>query len=165
MIPIIFAYSIMLFPSFIGQTLATSSGGVSNDVGNFLSDVFGQQNLPYYLVVFVFVVLFTYFYTLVTYSQQNLAENLQKQGGFIPGIRPGRPTHDYITRVLVRITAAGAIFLGLASITPYLATTFTGVRALTVSSTGLLIVVGVVLDTMKQLEAQLLMRNYSGFIR
>jgi preprotein translocase subunit SecY len=165
MIPIIFAYSIMLVPSFIGETMATSSGGLSNDVGNLLTDVFGQQNVPYYIIVFLFVVLFTYFYTLVTYSQQNLAENLQKQGGFIPGIRPGKPTNDYITRVLVRITAAGAIFLGLISVMPYFATTLTDVQALTISGTGLLIVVGVVLDTMKQLEAQLQMRNYSGFIR
>ena len=165
MIPIIFAYSIMLVPSFMGETLATSSGGFSNDVGNLLTDVFGAQNAPYYLVVFLFVVLFTYFYTLVTYSQQNLAENLQKQGGFIPGIRPGKPTNDYITRVLVRITAAGAIFLGIIAVMPYFATAITDVQALTISGTGLLIVVGVVLDTMKQLEAQLQMRNYSGFIR
>jgi len=101
----------------------------------------------------------------VTYSQQNLAENLQKQGGFIPGIRPGRPTNEYIQRVLVRITAAGAIFLGVIAVMPYFATTLTDVQALTISGTGLLIVVGVVLDTMKQLEAQLMMRNYSGFIR
>jgi preprotein translocase subunit SecY len=165
MIPIIFAYSIMLVPSFMGETLATSTGGFSNSVGNFITDVFGTQNAPYYLVVFLFVVLFTYFYTLVTYSQQNLAENLQKQGGFIPGIRPGKPTHDYITRVLVRITAAGAVFLGIIAVMPYFATAITDVQALTLSGTGLLIVVGVVLDTMKQLEAQLQMRNYSGFIR
>ncbi len=165
MIPIIFAYSIMLVPSFIGETLATSSGGFSNNVGNLLTDIFGVRNIPYYIVVFLFVVVFTYFYTLVTYSQQNLAENLQKQGGFIPGIRPGKPTHDYITRVLVRITAAGAIFLGVIAVMPYFATALTNVQALTVSGTGLLIVVGVVLDTMKQLEAQLQMRNYSGFIR
>src|SRR5215212_8750595 len=165
MVPLIFAYSIMLFPSFLGETLATSSDGFLNKAANVMTDVFGQQNAPYYLIVFLFVVLFTYFYTLVTYTQQNLAENLQKQGGFIPGIRPGRPTHDYITRVLVRITAAGALFLGLIAVMPYLVTFVTDVRALTISGTGLLIVVGVVLDTMKQLEAQLLMRNYSGFIR
>ncbi|HEX5142080.1 MAG TPA: preprotein translocase subunit SecY, partial [Dehalococcoidia bacterium] len=159
MIPIIFAYSIMLVPSFIGETMVTSSGGLTNDVGNLLRDMFGQRNVPYYLIVFIFVVLFTYFYTLVTYAQQNLAENLQKQGGFIPGIRPGKPTNDYITRVLVRITAAGAIFLGIISVMPYFATTLTNVQALTISGTGLLIVVGVVLDTMKQLEAQLQMRN------
>ncbi len=165
MIPIIFAYSIMLVPSFMGETLATSSGGFGNDVGNILTNVFGQQNLPYYLVVFLFVVMFTYFYTLVTYAQQNLAENLQKQGGFVPGIRPGKPTNDYITRVLVRITAAGAIFLGIIAVMPFFVTALTNVQALTITGTGLLIVVGVVLDTMKQLEAQLMMRNYSGFIR
>ena len=164
MIPIIFAYSIMLFPSFMGETLVTTTG-FTHDIGKFLVDIFGQRRVPYYLVVFLFVVLFTYFYTLVTYSQQNLAENLQKQGGFIPGIRPGKPTHDYLTRVLVRITAAGAIFLGIMAVMPYFATVLTDVNALTISGTGLLIVVGVVLDTMKQLEAQLLMRNYSGFIR
>ncbi len=165
MIPIIFAYSIMLVPSFIGQTLITSNSNFWHDVGRYLNDVFGQRNVPYYIVVFLFTALFTYFYTLVTYTQQNLAENLQKQGGFIPGIRPGKPTHDYITRVLVRITAAGALFLGLIAVMPYFATVLTNVQALTISGTGLLIVVGVVLDTMKQLEAQLQMRNYSGFIR
>jgi preprotein translocase subunit SecY len=134
-------------------------------VGNLLTDIFGQQNVPYYIVVFLFVVLFTFFYTFVTFQQQNLAENLQKQGGFIPGIRPGAPTSQYITRVLIRITWAGAFFLGLIAVMPYFATAFTGVQALTLSGTGLLIVVGVVLDTMKQLEAQLMMRNYSGFIR
>ncbi|MPZ50944.1 MAG: preprotein translocase subunit SecY [Dehalococcoidia bacterium] len=165
MIPIIFAYSIMLFPSFIGETLATSSTGFMNDFANLLIDAFGQQNVPYYFIVFVFVVLFTFFYTFVTFQQQNLAENLQKQGGFIPGIRPGPPTNQYITRVLIRITWAGAFFLGIIAVMPYFATTLTNVQALTLSGTGLLIVVGVVLDTMKQLEAQLMMRNYSGFIR
>jgi preprotein translocase subunit SecY len=165
MIPIIFAYSIMLFPSFLGETLATSTSGSLNSFANILTDVFGQQNVFYYLVVFIFVVLFTFFYTFVTFQQQNLAENLQKQGGFIPGIRPGQPTAQYITRVLIRITWAGAFFLGVIAVMPYFATTLTNIQALTLSGTGLLIVVGVVLDTMKQLEAQLMMRNYSGFIR
>ena len=112
------------------------------------------------------VVAFTFFYTLITFQQQNLAENLQKQGGFIPGIRPGRPTQDYINRVLFRITWAGALFLGFVAIVPFLATEFIpDSQALTISSVGLLIVVGVALDTMKQIEAQLLMRNYEGFIR
>ncbi len=165
MIPIIFAYSIMLFPSFLGETLATSSTGLMNDVANFLANSFSPGNVWYYVVVFLFVLGFTYFYTFVTFQQQNLAENLQKQGGFIPGIRPGKPTEQYILRVVGRITAAGAIFLGLMAVMPYFATTLTNVQALTLSGTGLLIVVGVVLDTMKQLEAQLLMRNYQGFIR
>ena len=165
MIPIIFAYSIMLFPSFLGETLATQSTGFVNSIANFMTDAFGQRNAPYYLAVFMLVVVFTFFYTFVTFQQQNLAENLQKQGGFIPGIRPGAPTAQYITRVLIRITWAGAFFLGFVAVMPFFATTLTGVQALTLSGTGLLIVVGVVLDTMKQLEAQLMMRNYSGFIR
>jgi preprotein translocase subunit SecY len=165
MIPIIFAYSIMLFPAFIGETLAASTDGVMNDVANFMASTFTPARIWYYLVVFLFVLVFTFFYTFVTFQQQNLAENLQKQGGFIPGIRPGAPTAQYITRVLIRITWAGAFFLGAIAVMPFFATTLTGVQALTISGTGLLIVVGVVLDTMKQLEAQLLMRNYSGFIR
>jgi preprotein translocase subunit SecY len=165
MIPIIFAYSIMLFPSFIGETLATQTTGFMNDVANFLANTFTPRSVPYYIVVFFFVLGFTYFYTFVTFQQQNLAENLQKQGGFIPGIRPGRPTEQYIVRVVARITFAGALFLGLMSVMPYFATLITNVQALRLSGTGLLIVVGVVLDTMKQLEAQLLMRNYQGFIR
>ena len=154
MVPIFFAYSIMLFPSFIGETLATSSDGFLNSIANVMTDVFGQRNAPYYLIVFLFVVLFTYFYTLVTYTQQNLAENLQKQGGFIPGIRPGRPTHDYITRVLVRITA-GPLFLGTSRLCH-----FRDVHRCTGADDQrhrLLIVVGGV-DTMKQLEAQPMMR-------
>jgi preprotein translocase subunit SecY len=130
-----------------------------------MADAFNPGKAWYYLVVFLFVLGFTYFYTFVTFQQQNLAENLQRQGGFIPGIRPGRPTEQYILRVVGRITAAGAIFLGLIAVMPYFATTLTDVQALTLSGTGLLIVVGVVLETMKQLEAQLLMRNYQGFIR
>ncbi len=120
----------------------------------------------YWALSFVLVVAFTFFYTFVTFQQQNLAENLQKQGGFIPGIRPGRPTQDYINRVLSRITWAGALFLGFVAVVPFLATEFIpDSTALTISSTGLLIVVGVALDTMRQIEAQLLMRNYEGFIR
>jgi preprotein translocase subunit SecY len=115
--------------------------------------------------IFFLVVIFTFFYTLVIFQQQNLAENLQKNGGFVPGIRPGRPTAEYIMRVLVRITWAGAIFLGLIAILPYLVTGFFNVQSLTLSSSALIIVVGVVLDSMRQLEAQLMMRNYEGFIR
>jgi preprotein translocase subunit SecY len=101
---------------------------------------------------------------MVVFQQQNLAENLQRQGGFIPGIRPGRPTQEYITRVLIRITWGGAIFLGFVAVLPFLATSVTNVQALQISAAGLLIVVGVVLDTMRQLEAQMMMRNYEGFI-
>ena len=102
----------------------------------------------YWALSFVLVFAFTFFYTLVTFQQQNLSENLQKQGGFVPGIRPGRPTQQYINKVLVRITFAGALFLGFIAIVPFLATEFIpDSQALTISSTGLLIVVGVALDS------------------
>ena len=134
--------------------------------GDWVQTNFSPGRPLYWALSFILVVVFTFFYTLITFQQQNLAENLQKQGGFVPGIRPGRPTQDYITRVLLRITWAGALFLGLVAVMPFLATEFIpDSQALTLSSTGLLIVVGVALDTMKQVEAQLLMRNYEGFIR
>jgi len=134
--------------------------------GGWVEDNFSPGRPLYWALSFVLVVGFTFFYTLITFQQQNLAENLQKQGGFVPGIRPGRPTQDYINKVLFRITWAGALFLGFVAVVPFLATEFIpDSNALTLSSTGLLIVVGVALDTMKQVEAQLLMRNYEGFIR
>jgi preprotein translocase subunit SecY len=113
----------------------------------------------------VLVVGFTYFYTEMIFEQQNLAEMLQRQGGFVPGIRPGRRTSEYLNGVVRRITLAGALFLGLVAILPYLSRGVAGTGEMLVTSTGLLIVVGTILDTMKQLEAQLLMRHYEGFIR
>jgi preprotein translocase subunit SecY len=174
MIPLIFAFSIVILPATVFQyVLNSSSTPWVRSVASFFIDTFSPGSggsrsggsPGFYATVFILVVAFSFFYTFVTYTQQNLAENLQKQGGFVPGIRPGRPTHDYIQRVLARITWAGAIFLGIVAVIPYLATSWFNVGSLTISSTGLLIVVGVVLDTMKQLEAQLLMRNYEGFIR
>ncbi len=174
MIPLIFAFSIVILPAYAAQFVHDSSStpwirSAANVVSDVLSPGTGQggrgSSPGFYVMVFLLVVAFSFFYTLVVYQQQNLAENLQKQGGFVPGIRPGRPTGEYIMRVLVRITWAGALFLGIVAVIPYLATNWFGITSLTISSTGMLIVVGVVLDTMKQLEAQLLMRNYEGFIR
>ena len=165
MIPLIFAFMLVVFPAQIAQAFESSTTMWVRDVAKFVAGTFNPGNVPYYVMVFFLVVGFAFFYTLVVFQQQNLAENLQRQGGFVPGIRPGRPTQDYIMRVLVRITWAGALFLGFVAVVPYFATKFADTQALTISSTGLLIVVGVVLDTMKQLEAQLLMRNYAGFIR
>jgi preprotein translocase subunit SecY len=165
MIPLIFAFALVMFPAQMAQAFESSTTTWIHNAAKFIAGTLSPGNVPYYGVVFFLVVGFAFFYTLVVFQQQNLAENLQRQGGFVPGIRPGHPTQDYIMRVLVRITWAGAIFLGFVAIVPYFATRFANTQALTISSTGLLIVVGVVLDTMKQLEAQLLMRNYAGFIR
>ena len=131
----------------------------------FLSSALDPSNFPYWGAVFILVVIFTFFYTLVIFQQQNLSENLQRNGGFIPGIRPGKSTQEYLNRVVIRITWGGALFLGIIAIIPFFVTQATDVRALTLSSTSLLIMVGVALDTMRQLESQLLMRNYEGFIR
>ncbi|MDA0256664.1 MAG: preprotein translocase subunit SecY [Chloroflexi bacterium] len=165
MIPLIFAFSIMIFPPVAAQFVAeTADVAWIVNVADFFQTALSPTGLFYWVMVFVLVVLFTFFYTMVIFQQQNLAENLQRQGGFIPGIRPGRPTQEYITRVLVRITWGGAIFLGIVAVLPFFATRLTNVQALQISAAGLLIVVGVVLDTMRQIESQMMMRNYEGFI-
>ncbi len=166
MIPLIFALSIMIFPGTIASYFqASSNATVANFAGGVVNFFNSQTGLAYWVLYFVLTVAFTYFYTAVTFQQQNLPENLQKNGGFIPGIRPGRPTAEYLNKVLNRITLVGALFLGIVAILPFFARTATNIQNLAISSTGLLIVVGVVLDTMKQLEAQMLMRNYQGFIK
>ncbi|MCC6176731.1 MAG: preprotein translocase subunit SecY [Chloroflexi bacterium] len=166
MIPLIFASSILIFPG----TVAGYFLGVENEWGRWVAETVHnffnlQTSWGYWILYFWLVVAFTFFYTLVIFQQQNIAENLQKQGGFIPGIRPGPQTAQYLYKVLLRITLVGALFLGLIAILPFIVRTITGVQALTIQATALLIVVGVGLDTMRQLEAQLLMRHYRGFIR
>ncbi|MHB0869673.1 MAG: preprotein translocase subunit SecY [Chloroflexota bacterium] len=165
MIPLIFAMSIMLFPGTVASYFVYSGNAVIAGIAGFVSGVFNPVHLVYWVLYFLMVVGFTFFYTMVIFQQQNIAESLQKNGGFIPGIRPGRPTGEYLNKVLIRITWFGAIFLGLIAILPFFVQNLTSVQALTLSSTALLIVVGVVLDTMKQLESQLLMRHYQGFIK
>ena len=175
MIPLIFAQSLLILPSTVASYFTTSTswvGSLALGVTNYLGPTSGL----YWLLYFLFTVAFTYFYTDVMFRQQNLPETLQKQGGFIPGIRPGPRTEAYLNGVLSRITLVGALFLGFVAILPFVvglivsgfigsADVLTSNRSLIISSTGLLIVVGVVLDTMKQIEAQLMMRNYEGFIR
>lgn len=165
MIPLIFAFSLMLLPGTVASYVQTSDIRWVSGIAATLAGWFSPANLLYWILTFLLVVAFTYFYTLVVFHQQNLPEALQKNGGFIPGIRPGKPTALYLGRVLNRITLAGGLFLAAIAIVPYLAGLATGVTTVALSSTGLLIVVGVVLDTMKQLEAQLLMRDYESFIR
>ena len=166
MIPLIFASSVIILPATLASYFRNPlSDDLFARLGRFLSNALDPTNFPYWGAFFILVVAFTFFYTLLTFQQQNLSENLQRNGGFIPGIRPGRPTQEYLNRVLIRITWGGALFLGIVAIIPYFVTQATDVRALTLSSFSLLIMVGVALDTMRQLEAQLLMRNYEGFIR
>lgn len=165
MIPLIFAISIMVFPGMVANFLQTSDREFVRNVATSMASAFNPNGLLYQVIYFVMVVGFTYFYTMVLFQQQNIAENLQKQGAFIPGVRPGRNTNAYLTKVLMRITLVGALALGTVAILPYLAAKITGVTTLFLGATSLLIVVGVAIDTMRQLESQLMMRNYEGFLR
>jgi preprotein translocase subunit SecY len=165
MIPLIFAQSFLTFPAVIAQFFVGSeSAGVSQFAQGTMNFFSGQS--PWYgLLYFVTVVGFTYFYTDVMVQQQDLPGALQRQGGFIPGIRPGRKTAEYINSVYRRVTLVGALFLGGVAVLPFVVDLFLQTRVLLITASGLLIVVGVVLDTMRQLEAQLLMRHYEGFIK
>jgi preprotein translocase subunit SecY len=166
-IPIIFAVSILLFPSQIAGYFTSSDVQVVADIATFFVNTFGPQNpVIYGGLYFLLTVGFTYFYTAFTFKPDETAEQLRKNGGFIPGIRPGRPTQDYLARVVNRITVAGALFLGTIAVMPFVISIFfPGSSALSLGGTSLLIAVSVVVETMKQLEAQLLMRSYEGFIR
>jgi preprotein translocase subunit SecY len=170
MIPLIFAFSILILPSTVASYFQNpGSDSFGARIADFFTNTLGPTGTAYWILAFLFVVVFTFFYTLIVFNQQNLADNLQKNGGFIPGIRPGRPTHDYLMRVIIRITWGGALFLGIVAIMPWIIGLITDIDQQSatsiISSTSLLIMVGVALDTMRQLEAQLLMRNYEGFIR
>lgn len=174
MIPLIFASALMIFPAIIGGLLANESyPDVVENIGIFMQNEFtpgATGGALYFTVYFVLVVAFTFFYTDVVFRQQNLHETLQRNGGFIPGIRPGKRTEEYLTFIVHRITFIGAFFLGFIAIVPFFAQFLTPsslgpMQSMVIDATGLLIVVGVCLDTIKQLEAQLLMRNYEGFIK
>jgi preprotein translocase subunit SecY len=180
MIPLIFAQSIMVFPSTVASYFMAPAGqgpqGFLQTAAYWVDQVFNPRYTVYWPLYFLMVVFFTYFYTDVIFQQQNMAENLRKQGASIPGIRPGKRTADYLTQKTRRITLVGALFLGLVAILPWLVDLvaklfpgggagITGSNVMLISSTGLLITVGVVLDTMRQLEAQLQMRHYDKFLR
>lgn len=164
-IPIIFAVSLVLFPSLISQFLTASPSVVLKNIGFMVSSWFDPNGVLYNGLYFLLVVGFTYFYTAVIFNPKKIAEEIQKYGGFIPGIRPGSPTAQYLNYVLTRITLAGATFLGLIAVFPTLARVITNVETLLLGGTGVLIVVSVVLETVKVLEAQLVTRNYEGFVK
>lgn len=164
-IPIIFAVSLVLLPSMIANYLTASKNPLLHNLASFIAASFNPEGTLYNSVYFLLVVGFTYFYTAVIFNPKKIAEEIQKYGGFIPGIRPGVPTANYLNYILTRITLAGAVFLGIIAIFPSIARAFTGVQTLLLGGTGILIVVSVVLETVKVIEAQLVMRSYEGFLK
>ncbi len=161
MIPLIFAMAVVLLPGQIGSYFG------DNIIAQFITTWFDPAGWFYWLIFFILVVAFTFFYTMIIFEQQDLPGTLQKQGGFVPGIRPGKATSEYLNKVILRLTCAGALFLGIVAIMPFFSQYIAEVQPafMIISSAGALIVVGVALDTMRQLEAQLLMRRYEGFIK
>jgi len=169
MIPLIFAMSIVVFPGVVASYFANPTTADPN-FANYIMSLFDPNaalpmGLFYWGLYFLLTVAFAFFYTMIIFEQQDLPNTLQRQGGFIPGIRPGAHTKEYLDGVIKRITWAGALFLAMVAVIPFLAREITDVQMIQLSSMGMLIVVGVVLDTMKQMEAQLVMRRYEGFIK
>ena len=159
-IPVIFAASVMAIPPTIGQLIGQNRKGFATDLANF----FSPQGWHYVVGESIFIILFTYFYTAVTFNPVDQADNLKKYGGFIPGVRPGRPTAEFLDRILARLTFPGALFLAAVAALPTVLINQTSANFF-FGGTSILIVIGVALDTMKQLEAQLMMRNYEGFLK
>ena len=167
MIPLIFALALVTLPATIASYFAsaTTPNFAYKLMNVFSPDATFPTGMVYWGLFFLFTLGFTFFYTIIIFEQMGLAKRLQEQGGFVPGIRPGKATADYLDHVIRLITFGGALFLGVVAIMPFIAKELTGITVLTVSSMAMLIVVGVCLDTMKQLEAQLTMRRYEGFLR
>lgn len=161
-IPIIFAMSIMLFPGMIASFLMRVNNDAVAGVATTVNNLF-QNQWFYGTMYFLLVVAFTYFYTAVVFDPEKISENLQKQGGYVPGIRPGRNTADFLYRIMNRITLSGSIFLGTVAVLPFVVQGITNIQFLQIGGTGILIVVSVVIETIKQIESQLVMRDYEGF--
>jgi preprotein translocase subunit SecY len=161
-IPIIFAISILLLPQFLAQASAIISSDLSLQLNKVVNSFLNNQ-IAYSSIYFFLVVVFTYFYTAVTFDPEEISKNLQRSGGFIPGIRPGEQSGVYLNKVIHRITLFGAIFLGIIAILPNMVRIFTGIQSLTLGGTGLLIVVAVALEVRDQINSQLVMREYEGF--
>lgn len=162
-IPIIFAISVMLFPAMISQFFINAKSAVLASLAQKTIALFNNQGLFYGVAYFILVMAFTYFYTAVVFNPEEIAENVQKNGGFVPGLRPGSQTADFLTMVLNRITLAGAFFLAVIAILPLILQNYTGTTSLTFGGTSLLIVVSVVIEVIKKVEAQLTMHDYEGF--
>ncbi|MDR3559394.1 MAG: preprotein translocase subunit SecY [Candidatus Pacebacteria bacterium] len=161
-IPIIFALSIMLFPGMVASFFSTSANATVAGIARTVGNIF-QNHWFYGIVYFILVVAFTYFYTAVVFDPEQISENLQKQGGYIPGIRPGKNTMEYLHKIMNRVTLSGAIFLGLIAVLPFIVQAFTNIGSVSIGGTGLLIVVAVVIEIIQQVQGQLVMRDYEGF--
>jgi preprotein translocase subunit SecY len=159
MIPLIFAMSIMLFPGIVASFLVNNANPQIASSAAYVRDLFNDQGF-YSVLYFLMVFLFTYFYTEIVFDSTSVAENLQKHGGFIPGIRPGRNTSEYLEKVLNRITFVGALFLASIAVLPVVAQLVTNAQSFAIGGASVLIVVGVVLDTIRQIDSQLTMRDY-----
>lgn len=162
-IPIIFAISLLLFPQFLAQAVSIVSPDLSLRLNEIVSKFFNNIIL-YSILYFILVALFTYFYTAITFNPEEIAKNLQKSGGFVPGIRPGKATAEIIAKVVNRTTFFGALFLGTVAVLPNVTQIFTNIKALTIGGAALLIVVSVALEVMKQIESQLTVREYEGIL-
>ncbi|MCK5475884.1 MAG: preprotein translocase subunit SecY [Candidatus Pacebacteria bacterium] len=160
MIPLIFAMSMMLFPGIIASFFVASSNEFVKNAAVFISNALQPGNLIYGVLYFILVFLFTYFYTSIVFDPNNVADNLQKHGGFVPGIRPGKNTAEFLGRVLGRITFLGAFFLGLIAVLPFIGQAITNVSNMAIGGASVLIVVGVVLESIRQIDSQLTMRDY-----
>ncbi len=158
-IPIIFAISVLLFPQFFGQMVSAFSLHWGTAITAWVAN-FTNNQLWYGIAYFLLVFVFTYFYTAVTFDPGEISKNLQRSGGFLPGIRPGDPTTSYLSKIVSRVTLFGALFLGTIAILPIITQAITGLKALTIGGTALLIVVAVALDTAKQIDSQLTLREY-----
>ncbi len=163
-IPIIFAVSIVLLPTLLSSYLAQAPNQLVQNVGNFFATHFSTQSWGYNVTYFLLIVGFTYFYTAIIFNPQKVSDEIQKNGGFIPGVRPGKPTASFLNYIVTRITLFGALFLGMIAILPNIVQAFTGIQALVVGGTSILIVVSVVIETVKTLEVQLVSKNYDKFI-
>lgn len=163
-IPIIFAISLVLIPPTLARYLSGAGNVALANLSSSVLRIFDPAAVSYNLLYFLLVFLFTFFYTAVVFNTQDLAQNLQKRGGFIPGIRPGMSTKSFIDKIVSRVTFFGAIFLGLIAILPSVAAAVTGVTAFTLGGTGVLIVVSVVLETLRQVEGELSVREYGGYL-
>lgn len=164
-VPIIFAVSFVLFPQLVGNFLQYSKQPAVAAVARFLVTTFEPSGLVYNLLYFLLVIGFTFFYTIIVFSPQKISEEIQKQGGFIPGIRPGVATKQYLEQVLYKITSVGALFLGLIAVMPTILSAVTGMSGLVIGGTSILIVVSVVLESFKMMESQLVMKSYDKFVR